>query len=411
MRDLRHLMLHVKTYGRKHEGLYLLSLVILFWAIFDGITSYITPLILTERGLSKTAMGLIIGSSSVTGAVFDFLMCKVFKNSYWRRIFLVMFCLCAFYLFILAAAQTVWMFILAMALWGIYYDLKNFGSFDFIARFTKVGEHGSSFGVLTVFQAGGYLAAPVVAGLLIGETVGLRPFLAAGIFLALAFALLLGLFAREPVYPQEKMETQYRFRGFIFELKLWRRIDRVLLPVLLMITILSIIDAFFWTIGPLLAESFTSMHPLAGLFMVAYELPALLIGWFVGSVTNKLGKKKTAIFGLLGGSAFLSLLGWMREPGLILLTVLFASVFLGFAWPALRAAFADYIQEAGRYEKEIEGLEDFYNNLGYVIGPASAGILADVLGNARAFSAVGILGMATALILMKLTPKKIVVSI
>src|SRR4030042_5053659 len=106
MRDLRHLMLHVKTYGQKHQALYLLSLVILFWAVFDGITTYVTPLVLTENGMSKTVMGLIIGSSSVFGAGFDFLMCKLFKNSYYRRVFLAMFAGSALYLLVLATAKT-----------------------------------------------------------------------------------------------------------------------------------------------------------------------------------------------------------------------------------------------------------------------------------------------------------------
>src|SRR3972149_10247312 len=150
MRDLRHLMLHVKTYGRSHQALYLLSLVILFWAVFDGITTYITPLVLIESGLSKTAMGLIYASSSVFGAGFDFLMCRLFKNSYYRRVFLGMFAFSALYLVALAGAKTIWIYLLAMVFWGIYYDLKNFGSFDFVARFTKNADHSSSFGVISV---------------------------------------------------------------------------------------------------------------------------------------------------------------------------------------------------------------------------------------------------------------------
>ncbi len=407
MRDLRHLMLHVKTYGRRHQALYLLSLVLLFWAVFDGITSYITPLVLTQGGLSKTMMGLIYASSSVFGAGFDFLMCKIFKNSYYRRVFLGMFAVCGLYLLSLATAKTIWLFLLAMAFWGIYYDLKTFGSFDFVARFTKVNEHGSSFGVLSVFTAGGYLIAPIIAGLVIGKTVGHTPFIVAGLFLLLAFFILVGLMSRESNYVQEKIDSQYRFCGFLYEIKLWRRLDKVLLPVLVMTMVLNIVDAFFWTIGPILAESFTSMHQFAGLFMAAYELPALLIGWFVGSVTRKFGKKQTAFITLLAASLFLVMLGYLRSPILMILTVFVSSLLMSFSWPALRSAFADYVSEAGKYEKEIEGLEDLYTNVGYVIGPAAAGFLADWLGNAQTFSVIGVVGVLTALYLLKITPKHI----
>ncbi|MDZ4229037.1 MAG: MFS transporter [Patescibacteria group bacterium] len=407
MRDLRHLMLHVRTYGKKHQALYLLSLVIFFWAVFDGITTYITPLILIEGGMSKTVMGLVYASSSVFGAGFDFLMCKLFKNSYYRRVFLVMFALCGIYILVLSQAKTIGLFLVAMMLWGVYYDLKNFGSFDFVARFTRISDHSSSFGVLTVFQAGGFLVAPLVASFLITDTVGTSPFIAAGIFLTLAFLIFLGLLSRESGYQQERLETQYRYRGFFHELKLWRRLDRVLLPVLVMMMMLNIIDAFFWTIGPILAEGFTSLHRFAGVFLVAYELPVLIVGWFVGSVTAKLGKKRTAFFSLLAGSLVLILLGFLTEPILMIVAVFFASMLMSLAWPAIRAAFADYIQETGKYEQEIEGLEDLYTNIGYVIGPASAGILADLLGNAKTFSVLGVMGVLTAIVLLKITPKKI----
>lgn len=380
---------------RQHESLYLLSLVILFWAVFDGITTYVTPLVLTEAGISKTIMGLIISSSSVFGAVFDFLMCKLFKNSHYRRVFLVMFAFSFFYLLALATAKTPWLFLLAMVLWGVYYDLKNFGSFDFVARFVRSAEHSSGFGVLSVFQASGYLLAPLLAGVI--------PFITAGVFLLIAFLILLFLFKREKVYIQEPMTVQYRYRGFLSEINLWRRLDRVLLPVLIMVMTLNIIDAFFWTIGPLLTGG--------SLFLTAYQLPALLVGWFVGSVTAKFGKKNTAFVSLLAGSLVLGLLGYLDKPVLIITAVFFSSLLMSLSWPALKAAFADYLKEAGKYEKEIESLEDLYTNLGFVVGPALAGFLADQLGNAKAFSVLGLFGVVTAVYLMKITPKKIVVSI
>ncbi len=407
MRDLRHLMLHVKTYGKQHQALYLLSLVILFWAVFDGITTYITPLVLTESGMSKTVMGLIYASSSVFGAGFDFLMCKIFKNSYYRRVFLGMFAVSALYLVALANAKTIWIYLLAMVFWGIYYDLKNFGSFDFVARFTKTADHSSSFGVISVFTAGGYLLAPLLASFLITDKVGITPFIASGIFLVVAFVILLGLFTRESKYSQERLETQYRYRGFLAELKLWRRIDRVLLPVLIMIMMLNIVDSFFWTVGPLLAESFASIHQFAGGFMAAYELPALLVGWMVGTVTGKLGKKRTAFLALLTGSLVLVMIGYLTNPLLLIAAVFFSSMLMSIAWPALRSAFADYIHETGKYEKEIEGLEDLYTNIGYVIGPALAGLLADLLGNAKTFSVLGVMGVLAAVYLIKTTPKEI----
>ena len=407
MKDFRHLLLHFKKYGRQHEALYFLALMILFWSVFDGITTYITPLIMTEAGMSKTLIGIIIGSSSVFGAVFDFLMCKLFKHGHFRQIFILMFGLSFGYIGVLYLAKGVGLFLLAMALWGVYYDLKNFGSFDFVTRFVKAEEHSSSFGVLSVFQAVGYLLAPIMAGFLIGQKVGGWPFAAAAIFLAIAGLFLFRLLVEEKKSSQAELKTSYNYKGFFQEIKLWLKIDRVLLPVLLMMMTLNIFDGFFWTIGPLLAESFKDIRPLAGFFMAAYTLPPLLVGWLIGGATAKLGKKRTSYLGLLLGSLLLSLMKFIDYSVVMILDVFIASFCLAFSWPAIKAAFADYIKETRKFEKEIVGLEDFYTNLGFVIGPILSGFLADRVGNQATFSLLGLLGVLVTLVLIKITPRKI----
>lgn len=407
MRDLKHLSDHFQRYGRSHQAIYILSLMFLFWSMFDGITTYVTPLIVTQTGLSKTWMGVIVGSSSMFGAVFDFAMCKLFKRSYWRQVFLIMFALCLAYVWVLFKAGTVWFFLLAMALWGVYFDLKNFGSFDFVVRFTKKDEHSSSFGVLGVFSSLGYLLAPLIAGFLISDIVDFKIFLIAAIFLGISFLFFLSLIFKEKTMPQEISGKTYQYKGFFQELKLWSKLDKILLPVLIMTMVLNTIDAFFWTIGPLIAESFTSLHQFAGLFMTAYSLPSLLVGWWVGKVTRRLGKKQTAYLALFVGSLCFTLIALIKNPLLLIFDVFLASFLLSFAFPAIRAAFADYIKETEQYEKEIEGLEDFYTNIGYVIGPIIAGSLADLVGNAQTFTILGLFGVVMAIILFKISPKKI----
>jgi MFS family permease len=133
----------------------------------------------------------------------------------------------------------------------------------------------------------------------------------------------------------------------------------------------------------------------------------LIVGWFVGSATAKFGKKRTAFLALLSGSLVLVMLGYLTDPLLLIAAVFFSSMLMSLAWPALRAAFADYIQETGKYEREIEGLEDLYTNIGYVIGPVVAGVLADLVGNSKTFSVLGVMGVLAAVYLFKITPKKI----
>ena len=107
MQTFKHLIIHIKKYGNSHQPLYALFFMILFWAIFDAILAYVAPLIITDAGLSKTMMGLILGSSSIAGAIFDIIACKIFKNVSFRRMFLVMFAICFIYPLILFSAKQI----------------------------------------------------------------------------------------------------------------------------------------------------------------------------------------------------------------------------------------------------------------------------------------------------------------
>jgi MFS family permease len=412
MFTLRHLVVHLKRYDTKHKALYFLSFMLLFWAIYDGIISYITPLVIVEEGMSKTLMGIVMAASSVAGALFDFLMCRLFKSLLFRRVFLVMFTICFLYPLILWQAKTFFLYLIAMGLWGIYYDLKSFGVFDFVGWHTAKEEHSSSFGVASVFLSLGYLLAPILAAALIGELVDWKPFVLAWVFLLISlvfFVILLILTRNERNQIPLSNISESRPVNFFAEFGLWRKVGAVIFPVLILTVFLNIFDAFFWTVGPLLAESFSSMHQFAGFFMTAYSLPTLLVGWFVGSVTARLGKKRAAFISFLSGSLVITLLIFTSSPLMMILIVFLASFLSSLAWPAINGAYADYITEAHNLEKEIEGLEDFASNLGYIIGPILAGFLADRVGNAGTFSVLGLVSVIISIFLLKITPKHIII--
>jgi MFS family permease len=142
--------------------------------------------------------------------------------------------------------------------------------------------------------------------------------------------------------------------------------------------------------------------------MTAYSLPSLMVGWIVGAITVKLGKKRTAYGSLIIGMALLACMTLVQSSFLItIILIFFASMFVSIALPTVNGVYADLITEKAQYEHEVESLSDFYTNLGFVIGPISAGIMADAFGNAGAFSIVGIVGLIIALFLYRIAPEKI----
>jgi MFS family permease len=376
-----------------------------FWSLFDGMLAYISPLIITEHGLSKTYMGFIVGSSSIFGALFDMIAIKILPSTHYRRVFLIMFSLCLVYPFVLFGAHTIAIYLVAMAIWGIYYDLKNFGLFDYVSQNTTEKEHASSFGLIQVLQSMGYLIAPIMVSALIIETITWKPFAYALIFLGISLLCFFFLITNRHVV--HIRESSRKLKIFM-NMRMWFSLDRIIFPVLVMTFVLYLIDAFFWTIGPLLAENFSLPGQHGEFILTAYTFPGLVVGWFVNSATGTFGKKRTAFLSLLIGSVLLSLFVFVAAHYYFALTIVFiASMFLSLALPAINGAYADFIQEKKKYGEEVETLTDLYTNLGYIVGPISAGFLADILGNAASISSVGIFGIVVAIILMLTTPRHI----
>lgn len=390
MPTLHHLIRHIQVYGQQHKTLYLFGLCIFFLIVFDGIVAYMLPVLMDKRGLSTSAIGLIISTSSIVGAIVDFLLARFLKSVRLRRLFLSLFLVSATCSIVVWQASTVSMFLMAMALWGIYFDLYIFGTFDFVARYTKPSEHASSFGFLQMCASMGGLVAPLLATSAFLIEGGGRQFYIAWGALALSALCFFILSTRLKNTHEHTEKSDVRRKTFMHELRLWKNIGTCIRSPLVMTLSLHLFNGLFWTLAPLYPVNDVPYFN-AGL-LVAYGLPILLVGWFVGPITRHLGKKRTAFGSLLMGSLILSLVASIQNPLAILLCVFLASSFFGLAWPAISGAYADYISETPQKEEEIEGVQDFFGNGGYIVGPIAAGLLADIVGIPTTFTLFGIFG-------------------
>lgn len=393
------------------KPIFLFASVLFFWTIYDTILTYITPLLMEERGFSVSMIGFIIGTSSISGAIFDFFICKLFKNSDFRRMFLVMFAICLFYPLLLSQAETIWLFLFAVAVWGIYYDLYAFGAFNFVGRYTKEDEHAANFGIIQFFRALADVIGPFIAGLVIVSGVYWHVFAVSWFFLVIGIGLFIILILIIKKYPSKKEAEQcVRKRNFLMEIHLWKKLATLMTPVLFVTFFIYFVESFFWTLAPLFAES-AHFGRFGGLFLTAYLVPALFVGWIVGDITKRFGKKRTAIVGILVSSIILVSFFYITNPILLITSVFISSCFISISLPAINGAYADYISEAPQVDSEIEGIEDFLFNISYVIGPIAAGVIADLADIPTAFTFLGLLGIALAMVLLIVTPKSINISI
>lgn len=384
------------------------SMMTFFWLMSDHIITFITPTIMESNGLSVGMVGLIIGTSSITGALFDLVFLKLFKNTNFRRLLLLSFAICLVYPLVLMQSKTIWMFLFAMALWGIYCDLYNYGNFNFIGKFIPKRSHTSAFGLVGVARGLADFLAPLIAGFVIASSFSSHIFKVTWFFLGVAiiFFLVLVSKTRKPTKTIKKLIYHKNKSTAEIDKKDWVRIFKEIRPSLFITIFITLLDAFFWTLAPLFIVK-SSLGWYGGLFLSAYSLPFILAGWFVGSITKKYGNRRTANIALLIGSAFLIPFALFNNSPLSILVVFISSCFIGMSVPANNAIYANSISENLRQDSKIIGIENLLYNLGWIFGPISAGLIAELFSIPIAFSVIGCIGIAISVLLLIFTPKKI----
>jgi predicted MFS family arabinose efflux permease len=272
----------------------------------------------------------------------------------------------------------------------------------------KVEEHSKGSGVTHIFRSASDLIAPILAGAIVGAVVAWRVYAFSWGFLAIGLALFgCLLLAVNRIKPFVEQVEVPRKKNLFSELRLWKKVSAKLFPVLFLTFYLFFIEAFFWTLSPLLAQQ---MHfqEFGGFLLTAYSLPMVVLGWFIDPITRRFGKKRSAFGALLLGSFILIFFSWTHQPWLIIAVTLLASLFLGISLPSIDSWYADYIATNNKVEGEVEGLEDFSFNAGYILDPLCAGIFATIFGIAQAFSVIGVIGVIAAFLLIRFAPKHIV---
>lgn len=406
---------HRRRYAIKkhHRGnLITLASMIFFFVIFDGIIMYLSPIVMQKSGISLSMIGIIIGLSSVAGMTFDILLLRLLEKTTFKKIFFYMFLTASTVPFFLFGSNSITMYLLAMAAWGLYYNLYDIGTLDFIGLTTTTKQHTGSFGILRVFENLGYLIAPVFASftlVIIGNS-QIFPWWIYGLFLCAFVCYMFLYFSKMPKRNIARAENK-TILGLFAEIKTWSKIGRLLFPILFLTLTINLLDDAIWTVGPLFSESLKNMSGLGSAFMIAYTLPPLLVGWFVGGFANRFGKKRIALIALLFGSVLLIGIGMMDSAPLLLTTIFCISFCFAFVWPTIGAAYADDITDRSRYHESIETIDDLFTNVGDTVGPILGGFSAQFLGIPHTFIVLGIFGTIAATVLFRYSPKNLVVPI
>ncbi|MBI2414536.1 MFS transporter [candidate division WWE3 bacterium] len=383
-----------------------------FFAVFtffvylgDAVMSYVTPVFLDNKVSDPFWTGVIFATSSAIGLIFNFLAGEVFgskSTNFFVRA--TIFAALAFPLAFLLAPNYIPMYLLGMAAWGIYYETQAFASFKFIELTRRKDEYSEAWGTIATVTSVAYFVGPIIATYLIDHFLELNFYVAIGCYIT-AYLIYQLMKAKSQLKEKaEKIATPVTPK---IELKRWVIYMKRLWPLWSFGWMMYLIEAFFWTIGIVYAESLKGESELAGFIISVHVLPTILIGLIMSKLKIKTGKKKWALLSGLVAGVILFGFGWARNINEILMIVAGYSVFSAISFNLLWATYEDYVSREDKYENDLIGLEQSASSLAWVIGPIIAGSVTEFVGAKMTMSYAGLALFIGTIFIFFVIPKKI----
>lgn len=382
-----------------------LATVLFFVFLSDAILSFWVPNFLETSLKSSLAMGLVMSVSSIVGLGLDLILPQVIKGITVKQlVFLAIATSFTFSLFLLEATWVpiVTVFLLAMATWGIYYELLGFAQQQFVADSTPLKFHPAAWGILGIFRSLAYFLGPILAGSFLGLGVRVPIFVALGFaFISLIILILYGTAHDRPMEIDTRQVSLWR------EIEHWKVLFEHVWPVLILSLFLGLIDATFWTIGAVWTEELAQKHWLGGAFLSIYVLPSLFMGFVVAKWGIYKGKKRAAMKFLILSGLLLAALGVSTSIPWQILVVFLSSVALAIVYPLTDGVYSDVIARMGRERRHMMGLSGSTLSLAYIVGPPMAGAIAQMVGERMTFAVIGVASILVAALLLAVTPRKL----
>ncbi len=350
-------------------------------------------------------MGLVISFQSVIGLFADLFLPGLLRNAHAKRLLIWAIILSAITSALFIGSQYfpyVLLFLAAMAIWGVYYELIHFAQYQFVGG--SVGPHlrTSVWGVLNVFTSVSYFLGPLIAavvllkGMVATETVFLS-------FLAIALFMLVSL----KVVQDGKSQWGKEHVSPMGELKHWIRLSKVIWPVIVINILLGFVDSTFWTTGAVWTERLAGESFLGGLFLPFYMLPSVFLGYAIVKWGIYKGKKILSEKLLIAAGGFLMLFAVSDNIIWILAMVLLSASAIAISYPLVEGVYTDLVSRMGRDKEDMIGLSGSTFNLAYIIWPPIAGFLTSQIGERLSFSYLGLILILASVGLLFVTPKKL----
>ena len=378
---------HVATHTRTLTGVpgvlgYLAT--VLFFYLADGLIAYGLPIVTQELGVSLLMVGVILGMSSLTGLVSDFVFPDLFPTKSFRfyiRLTTIFGLMTAFSLF--GVPRGLIVLAVASLLWGVYFESGNFAHYNFISRVVAAKHRTATWGWLEVVKAVAYTVAPILAVVLFRVHTRV-PFVAVfGFFLLSYLVFELSKKWMQSLHKDSEIEHPHTLRQ---EIRVWRVLMKKVWHMYGFYLALVLLDVCFWSVGILLSTELAADSSLGNFLLPAYVIPSLFVPLLITLTGKRWDKTRTAFMSAAIGSAILSLGFWLAGGWQLLVVIFVGSIFVSLALPEMNATFEELVERLGLFGEDMIGLQRSANNLSWILGPILATLIATAIGTQYALA-------------------------
>lgn len=349
-------------------------------------------------------MGLIISFQSVVGLMADIVFPKLLRGVRARGLVfwgIMMSGFTSFFLVNTIFWPFVSIFLVTMALWGIYYELISFASYQFMEGSVPPHMRSSAWGVAGIFLNLAYFLGPLIASYLLYRGYVITE---ASIILFLVAALILLLITEKVHDIPVKVDLTEVNPGL--EIRHWLTLGKVVWPAIVISLLLGLIDSTFWTTGAVYTEKLSGENFWGGLFLPIYQFPGIVTGLIIARWGIYKGKKILSEKMLILAGLFLIALTLSGTVFWQLSMVLLSSIAVSISYPLIEGVYSDVVARMGREKKEMIGLTNSMVNISYIFAPPFTGLISSKVGEQMTFGIVGVIVVVVSVLLLFVTPKK-----
>lgn len=352
-----------------------------------------------------------MSSSSVIGILCDFLIPLIFSKYTWK--FQLITGILLAITFPIATAlgdiySIIWMFVIAVLLWGIYFEFLMFTQQSFIVEEEKPKAYAKDWGIIEFLTDVVEVVAPIIGALLLIH--GVFAYTTATLMveaIALVFALLLVVTKRN-IPTQQPQSALKEYINFFKEIKYWKILTKKVYIILIMAVVVEMSFATFQTFAGLYGEQIIH-NPNWTWLVLGCSIAPTLFGAFIVSRSNIThGKKRLSQLAILVSGLVLSLLFFFNNQLIPILAIIFVSnLIISVCWPLDDAIYSDLQNRLKDKKMSLIGLSQASYSIAYIIAPSMMGFVADRVGYNSTFAIIGLFTAFVAVILLIITPKKI----